>query len=236
MAVPSTNTRICRIGRARSGAIWPRRVAGSSAASTGIPGTTPRPVRCTDRRSAWVRSMYDITLSDGASPRERAPTRYERQPDRWPGGRRRAPNGVIGTQPPAWLTWLTDVRICQNEHLIRAHPYERNGIRTRRSFDLAGYHRAAFYPPGRNQIADSAPWIGIARMSSAPTFALIALSRRWASVRPATPPRRRQRRPAPRSPHLRGADGSRGAAPPVLARPRRPARRHRGSQHPAPAG
>jgi len=69
------NALSCRIGRARSGAIWPASAYRSSAASTGIPGATPRPVRCTGRRSAWVRSMYDITLSDGARPRERAPTR-----------------------------------------------------------------------------------------------------------------------------------------------------------------
>ena len=63
--------------RARSGGIWPASADRSSGVSTGIPvlRRSPRPVRCTGRRSAWARSICDITLSDGASPRERAPTR-----------------------------------------------------------------------------------------------------------------------------------------------------------------
>jgi hypothetical protein len=63
--------------RARSGGIWPASADRSSGVSTGIPvlRRSPRPVRCTGRRSAWARSICDITLSDGAGPRERAPTR-----------------------------------------------------------------------------------------------------------------------------------------------------------------
>jgi hypothetical protein len=88
--------RTCRIGRARSGGIWPASADRSSRSIDGIPvrRRSPRPVRCTDRRSARARSMYDITLSDGACPRERAPTRrYGRQPGHQPGRRGTRLNG-----------------------------------------------------------------------------------------------------------------------------------------------